>query len=277
MHEKSQVPPTTATALQPKVTDQLKQIGVDAFGIDWRGPVIGVADRGFEVVTDRRVTLSYRPAGGAYFVHDQRAKLGDGGFQGTDSQLISRGKEILSKLNKDVAEASGSKVLQQYTSAAYVAPGSSAFTPEPQKRDRRTLLVTRSIRGIPVWSSELMLDLDPRGQIVSLEISWPKIRPQVLANAIKLREVLRAGYQAPKRKYATVESVEAGILHSPAASFVDDQVAAIRIIYAPTNSRLGKKPVLYLGLDGKPVPIPRQMEAESEKPAPARKGKQQLR
>jgi hypothetical protein len=118
-----------------------------------------------------------------------------------------------------------------------------------------------------------MFDLDREGNIASLELSWPKIEPKVLEAAIDLQKRVNAGYKPPERPGAKVESVRAGILHSPAASFVDDQVAAIRIIYASTDPRFSMKPLVYLGADGKPVAIPRQMEARAEAPLPPRKGK----
>jgi hypothetical protein len=51
---------------------------------------------------------------------------------------------------------------------------------------------------------------------------------------------------------------------------MDEQVAAIRLIYAPTESRLGMKPLLYLAADGKPVAIPRNLEAKVEAAVAAR-------
>ena len=58
--------------------------------------------------------------------------------------------------------------------------------------------------------------------------------------------------------------MQVGILHSPAAAFVEDQVAAIQVIYAPTESKLGMKPVAYLDMQGRPVEIPRQMIAKAQ-------------
>ena len=144
---------------------------------------------------------------------------------------------------------------------------------ETPLKDRRNLLVTRVIRNLPVWSSRLKLDLDAEGGIASLELSWPEIEPKVLEAAIGLKKIVDADYKAPERQGARIESTQAGILHSPAASFIDEQVAAIRVIYASTDPRFGMKPLLYLGADGKPVAIPRQLESKSEPPLPARPSK----
>jgi hypothetical protein len=127
---------------------------------------------------------------------------------------------------------------------------------------------------MPVWSSRLKLDLDEKGEITALELSWPKIEPKVMEVARSLKKMVDSDFKAPQRAGAKVESVEAGILHSPAASFVDDQVAAIRVIYASPDSRLGMKPMVYLGADGTPVSVPRQMEARPEAPTSPRSQKQ---
>lgn len=63
---------------------------------------------------------------------------------------------------------------------------------------------------------------------------------------------------------AKLEQAQAGILHSGAAAFIDEQVAAIRLIYAPIDSRVGMKPLRYLAANGKPVEIPRNLEAKRE-------------
>jgi hypothetical protein len=92
--------------------------------------------------------------------------------------------------------------------------------------------------------------------------------------AQRLKKMVESDFKAPERAGVKAESVEAGILHSPAASFVDEQVAAIRVIYASPGSRLGMKPLVYLGADGKPVSVPRQLEARPEPPIPRRSQKE---
>jgi len=119
-------------------------------------------------------------------------------------------------------------------------------------------------------NSRLALDLDEDGKITDLEVSWPAIEPKVLEEARRLQEIAAAEYIAPERKGARVESVQVVILHSPGAAFVEDQVAAIKVIYAPTDSRLGMKPVAYLDAEGRPVEIPRQMIAQPETPTGGR-------
>ena len=52
--------------------------------------------------------------------------------------------------------------------------------------------------------------------------------------------------------------------------FVMDVYPAIRVIYAPVDSRMGRKAVLYLDEKGDPVPVPRQFEKVDEPALPPR-------
>src|SRR5262249_54433755 len=135
---------------------------------------------------------------------------------------------------------------------------------ETPQKDRRTLLITRAIRGLPVFDSRLALDLDGDGNVAALELSWPKIDAKVLAQGLRLQRRVKAGYDAPKLEGAKFEEAQAGILHSGAAAFIDEQTAAIRVIYAPSDARVGKKPLLYFGEDGKAVAVPRNLIAKRE-------------
>jgi hypothetical protein len=149
-------------------------------------------------------------------------------------------------------------------------PDTRQLEVSPPRKDRRSLIVRRVVGGIPVLNSRLALDLDADGKITDLEVSWPVIEPKVLEEARRLQKIAAAEYKAPERKGARVESVQVAILHSPGAAFVEDQVAAIQVIYAPTDSRLGMKPVAYLDVEGRPVRIPRQMIAQTETPTGGR-------
>lgn len=250
---------------------RLQNIGTKVFGIQWGKKLVAVSDHGFQAITDRTNTLSYRPAGNAYFVQAGKAGLsGKSAFRGTDQQLIERGRTILAGLGINRSEIAETKILQQYVTEGRMNPDTRQLEVKPPRKDRRSLIVRRVVGGIPVLNSHLALDLDANGKIAALEVSWPVIEPKVLEQAQRLKKIAAANFKAPERKGARIESVQVAILHSPGASFVEDQVAAIRVIYAPTDSRLGMKPVAYLGVDGRPVAIPRQMIAKTESPTPAR-------
>ena len=229
--------------------------------------LVAVSDHGFQAITDGTATVSYRPAGNAYFVQTGKAGLsGKTAFRGTDQQLIERGTAILAGLGVNRNEIADTKILQQYVTEGRMNPETRKMEVNPPKKDRRSLIVTRVLGGVPVVNSRLALDLDGQGKIAALELSWPVIEPEILEEAARSKKIAGPEFKAPERKGARIESVQVVILHSPAASFVEDHVAAIRVIYAPTESRLGMKPVVYLGLDGRPVAIPRQMIARTEQP-----------
>jgi hypothetical protein len=250
---------------------RLNSIGAKVFRIQWGKKLVAVSDHGFQAVTDGTTTVSYRPAGNAYFVQTGKAGLsGKSAFRGTDQQLIERGRAILADLGVNRDEIAETKILQQYVTEGRMNPETRQIQVNPPRKDRRSLIVSRVIGGIPVANSRLALDLDGNGRIAALELSWPVIEPKVLEEAQRLQKIARAEFKAPERKGARVESVQVVILHSPAASFVEDQVAAIRVIYQPTESRVGMKPVAYLGIDGRPVATPRQMIAKTEAPTTTR-------
>src|SRR5262249_8228181 len=183
---------------------------------------------------------------------------------------IERGRAILAGLGINRNEIAETKILQQYVTEGEMNPATRQVEVHPPRKDRRSLIVTRVLRGVPVVSSRLALDLDGDRKIAALELSWPVIEPKVLEEAARLQKIAAREFKAPERKGARVESTQVVILHSPAASFVEDHVAAIRVIYAPTESKLGMKPVVYLGMDGRPVAIPRQMIAKTEAPTGGR-------
>ena len=259
-----------AERLPAKDAARLKSIGTKVFGIRWGEKLVAVSDHGFQAVTDGTTTVSYRPAGNAYFVQEGKGRSGKSAFRGTDQQLIERGRTILAGLGINRTEIADTKILQQYVTEGKMNPDTRQLEVKPPRKDRRSLIVRRVVGGIPVLNSRLALDLDGEGKIAALEVSWPVIEPKVLEEARRLQKIAGAEYKAPERKGARVESVQAAILHSPGASFVEDQVAAIQVIYAPTESRLGMKPVAYLGVDGRPVAIPRQMIAKAETPTGGR-------
>ena len=260
-----------AEKLPDAAAKRLEAVGAKVFGIQWGERVLALSDRGFQVVTDGTTTLSYRAKGNAYFVQTGGESVyKKSAFNGSDEQLTARGRAVLAGLGIDKSEVAAVKVLQQFTSAGEVDPTTKRMKAEAPQKDRRTLLILREVRGVPVFDSRLALDLDAEGHVAAFELSWPKIDPKVLAHAVRLQRLVKAGYDAPKIQGARLELAQAGILHSTAAAFLDEQAAAIRLIYTPTDSRVGKKPMLYVAEGGKPVAVPRTLEAKHEAPVPPR-------
>ena len=69
-----------------------------------------------------------------------------------------------------------------------------------------------------------------------------------------------------------MESVDAGIIHSPAVGFLMDIYPAIRVIYAPIDDRMGQKATRYVDRHGNDVPVPRQFDLPPEPATEARVG-----
>jgi hypothetical protein len=92
-----------------------------------------------------------------------------------------------------------------------------------------------------------------------LELHWPRLSAEVLDEGAVLRKIVDSGFKAPDLKGATLESIEAGIVHSPAIGFFMDITPVIRVIYAG-DERGGKKPTLYLDRHSELVTLPRQIK-----------------
>ncbi len=141
---------------------------------------------------------------------------------------------------------------------------------------KKWALTSRQVDGLPVFSSRATIALAPSGEIGFLEVHWPEIPAKVIEEARRYRELAGKDWHAPEQKGTRVESVTVGILHSPAAATALDILPVIRVIYAPLDKRIGKKPVAYLSLDGKPVTMPRVLlqppreELKTQREQPAR-------
>ena len=89
---------------------------------------------------------------------------------------------------------------------------------------KRQVLVTRQLESLPVWSSSMLLGLNWDKSIGFLQLHWPEIPKEVVDRARKFEGIAQQGWKPPERPGAKVESVEAGIIHSPAIGFVMDFV-----------------------------------------------------
>jgi hypothetical protein len=91
----------------------------------------------------------------------------------------------------------------------------------------------------------------------AVELHWPAIPLMIEHEARRLAHKVQNGWKPPSLPHAIVEAKEAGIVHTPAAGFFLDIHAAIRVIYAPVDKKMGRKPILYLDRHGNNVPIRR--------------------
>jgi hypothetical protein len=121
--------------------------------------------------------------------------------------------------------------------------------------------VRRSVDKIPVWSSYVAVGLTRAGAIGSLELHWPELPAIAVKEATLLATLVkRRTFRPPELADARPETVEAGIIHSPAIGFFMDVVPVIRVIYSNKNPELRRKPTLYLDRHGQAVSMPRDIE-----------------
>jgi hypothetical protein len=208
------------------------------------------------------VLFSRRKDSRTYFVHDQRygATRPGGTFGGSDDQLVRRAREMVVALGLPPSEIDRTSVLQENSRVGHRDPATKKIVLEPTQSGGRSVLVTRRIVGIPVFSSRALVGLTRKGSAGFLELHWPEIPPGAIEEGRRLQELVNSAWRPPALEGARVESVEAGIIHSPAIGFVMDVYPVIRIVYAPTDGKLGRKPVTYVDASGKTVPVPRQFE-----------------
>jgi hypothetical protein len=193
-----------------------------------------------------------------YFVQDTRYGMDQaaGVFEGSDEELLERARSILERLDIPRSEIGEELVLNEQIQVAQVDQYGTARMEEVQ--EGKTLArLSRQIDGLPVWSSKHILGLTKDGQLGFMQLHWPEIPSHVVTEAHKLNYQVEQGWRPPEQPDATVEAIEAGIIHSPAVGFLMDIYPAIRVIYTPVD-RPGKKPTLYLDRDGHNVPLPRQ-------------------
>ncbi len=186
-----------------------------------------------------------------------------GAWTGPNKDLAARARKILRAARIPDAEIRRIKVVSERGTVAERLKSGEVRVERPELL-RKLARAERRAAGVPVWSSHAVVGLTEKGAIGYLEIHWPHLFPAVLAEAKVLATVVRAGFVPEEVRGAEVESVEAGVIHSPAIGFFMDVVPVIRCVYRANETRLGTKPILYLDRHGERVSLPRDIE-----PAPA--------
>lgn len=230
------------------------------------------AERNMIGLKSDNVLFSHRNDSRTYFVEDKRYGEGKelGIFRGSDGEVLEAARAILQQLNIPADEIAEAKVLTEKNQTGQVDPATQKIIVGEIRDGKKTANLTRQIKSIPVFSSHARIGLTSNKGIGFMELHWPEISPEVVSEAQRFQETVKAGWRAPEQKGARVESVEAGIIHSPALGFVMDIRAAIRVIYTPDDKAMGRKLTLYVDATGKPVPFPRQFEKLPEPPAQPR-------
>lgn len=208
----------------------------------------------------KEVLFSRRTDSRTYFVQDLRKKAeGEGKyFRGSDEQILGRLHDIFKGFEVPDKEIAREKVLQEQTQEGHLDRATAKLVMEERRTGQRWAMAVREVEGLPVFSSRALLGLGAEGQIEYMELHWPSIPAETLAEAHRLQYRVREGWKAPEVPGAHVESAEAGIVHSPAVGFVMDVYPVIRVVYTPDEKKYGKKAVRYVDRNGRDVPLPRQ-------------------
>jgi hypothetical protein len=131
---------------------------------------------------------------------------------------------------------------------------------------QRIAVARRVSDGLPVWSSYCSVALTRDAEIGEVEIHWPHLTDATVREAQFLGELAQNWKPAP-REGAKVESVEAGIIHSPAIGFYMDTIPVIRVIYRALEGQ-SRKAVDYLDRHGDSVTLPRGIDIEPDRSEP---------
>jgi hypothetical protein len=207
-----------------------------------------------------RILFSKRIDSRTYFVqnNDYGIARREGIFRGTDQEQIRLSRRILKQLDFPLSEIEQEVVVKERTQVAQVNQATGEINKEDIQEGRKFTRVTRQIDGFPVWSSNVVLGLTSKKQVGFMQFHWPEIPQHIVNETHRLSYKIKHGWKPPEQPGTVIESAEVGIIHSPALSFVMDIYPTIRVIYSPMDKSIGRKQVLYLDRNGKPVPIPRQ-------------------
>ena len=211
-------------------------------------------------IRTKTLVFSQRRDSFTVFARDESYGYGRraGTWTGPDKDLVARCRKILRAAKIPDTEIRRIKVISERGAVAERLDSGEVRAERPELL-RKLARAERRAAGVPIWSSHAVMGLTQRGTIGYLEIHWPHLAPAVLAEAKVLAAIVKRGFKPEELPGAEVESVEAGVIHSPAIGFFMDIVPAIRCIYRAKDDRLGRKAVLYLDRHGERVALPRDI------------------
>jgi hypothetical protein len=224
------------------------------------------------------LTFSRRLDSRTIFASDDRyGYLGKlGAWIGPDKIALSRCRKVMRAAQVPAGEIARLGVLSEWGSVAQ-RMSDQEFRVGDRTLLRKLVRAGRAVDGIPVWTSYVALGLTAKGEVGSLELHWPNLSPSLIKEAGVLAAMVKWGFETPQLAGASVESLEAGILHSPAIGFFMDLTAAIRVTYVGDNPAIGRKPTLYLNRHGEPVAMPRDIKVLEPAPREPRVPPKQAR
>jgi hypothetical protein len=216
----------------------------------------------FLAVKSSDLLISRRLDSRTFFVQDERYghDKENGFFQGSDEELKKACYRTLARLDIPEREVREANVLRESLQVGFVDRTSGKVVREEPRSGRRLARCSRQVEGVPIFSSHLILGLTKHKTIGFMEVHWPEIPEATIEEARRLQYMVKHGWQPPERKGASIESVEAGVIHSAATGFLMDIYPAVRVVYAPEKNGMGRKLVLHFDRHGNPVPVPREFD-----------------
>jgi len=237
-----------------------------------------IATRGFASAANisglrnKTQTFSSRHDSRTLFASDNRyGPLGRAGaWTGEEKTLVAACRRVLRAAKVPSKEILAIDVVSEMGQVAQRVSGEKFRLHDPGVV-RKLARALRAVDAIPVWSSYAMLGLTSKGEVGSLELHWPEFSAAVAKEARVLQALVKRGsFKPPEMPDARAETVEVGVIHSPAVGFFMDVVPVVRVIYA-AKSDLGRKPTLYLDRHGQLVAMPRAIEPAKHEPVSRQK------
>ena len=216
--------------------------------------------RNISGIRTKTLTFSRRLDSRTVFAADNRyGHLGKAGvWTGADKTALSRCRKLMRAAGVPTAEIAGLAMVSEFGAIAQrVSDGE--FKHGAPHLLRKLTQATRAVEGIPVWTSYVRLGLTAKGDVGTLELHWPHLSPPVIKEAGLLKAMVKRGFEPPQLAGARLESLAAGVIHSPAIGFFMDLAAVIRATYVGEDPVIGRKPTLYLDRHGEPVAMPRDI------------------
>jgi len=212
-------------------------------------------------VRTKSLVFSQRRDSFTIYAHDEQYGHGrkSGAWTGPDDRLVATCQKVLRAAKVPSTEIGRIRVVSERGAVAERLESGEVRVERPELL-RKVARAERRAGGVAVWSSHAVVGLTAAGAIGQLEIHWPNLNPTVLAEAKVLASILKRGFKPTNVPGAEVESVQTGIIHSPAIAFFMDVLPVIRCVYRPNDDSLGKKPVLYFDRHGELVSLPRDIK-----------------
>jgi hypothetical protein len=215
--------------------------------------------------------FSHRKDSRTYFMYDAARANGTGPlFEGTDDELLALASAVLERAGIPKDEVASARVLQERRGVGAFDRTTHVLINREETKGKRYALLTREVAGIPVVSSRLLLTAGSDKRASFAEVHWPVISKAVVGEARRLQGLVRQGWKPPQENAARPETIEAVIVHSPAAAMVMDIRAVIRVIYASPNEKASMKGQRFFDGDGRAVDPPRTFEKMYEVPQKTR-------